>query len=116
MDSGEKASAGEDVPLVNVEAAKIATTTVAVEGMTCGACTATIEGRFPGAFMEGARADGEGTGEFKGVDGVKSFTISLMTERAVVEHDTAVLLAEEIVDMCVSALRGDGGADEKQDR
>jgi Cu+-exporting ATPase len=54
MSPGEKAGFGEDVPLVSVAggaggdtgAPKIATTTVAVEGMTCGACTATIEGLF----------------------------------------------------------------------
>lgn len=38
-------------------------------------------------------------GEFKGVEGVKSFTVSLMTERAVCEHDTSILSAEEVVDM-----------------
>jgi P-type Cu+ transporter len=56
-------------------------TTVAVEGMTCGACTSAIEGGF------------------KDVEGVKNFNISLMSERAVVEHDPAVLSAEKIIEL-----------------
>src|SRR5690349_19758150 len=38
------------------------TTTVAIEGMTCGACTSAVEGGF------------------KDVSGVKSFSISLLSE------------------------------------
>lgn len=56
-------------------------TTVAVEGMTCGACTSAIE-----------------TG-FKDVAGVKNFNISLMSERAVIDHDPAVLSADKIIEM-----------------
>ncbi|KAK6496742.1 hypothetical protein TWF481_001730 [Arthrobotrys musiformis] len=58
-----------------------ATTTVAVEGMTCGSCSASIES------------------EFKGVDGVKSCSVSLILNRAVVIHDSALLNAEKVVDM-----------------
>lgn len=59
----------------------LVTTTVAVQGMTCGACTSAIEGGF------------------KGVDGVVSFTVSLITERAVAVHDATKVSAEKVVDM-----------------
>lgn len=58
----------------------IAVTTIAIEGMTCGACTSAVEGGF------------------KGVDGVLKFNISLLAERAVITHDTAKLSAEEIAE------------------
>jgi len=38
----EDAGDGEDIPLVDVE--RVAQTIIAVEGMTCGACTSAIEG------------------------------------------------------------------------
>ncbi|OLN80985.1 Copper-transporting ATPase 2 [Colletotrichum chlorophyti] len=57
------------------------TTTVAIEGMTCGACTSAVEGGF------------------KDVSGVKSFSISLLSERAVIEHDPALLSAEKIIEI-----------------
>lgn len=59
----------------------ITTTTLAVEGMTCGACTSAVEGGF------------------KDVPGVKTFSISLLSERAVVEHDTKILSAEQIAEI-----------------
>ena len=49
--------------------------------MTCGACTAAIEGGF------------------KGVAGVTSFTISLITERAVAVHDPDVISKEQVLEM-----------------
>ncbi|KAH7321363.1 E1-E2 ATPase-domain-containing protein [Stachybotrys elegans] len=58
-----------------------ATTTVAIEGMTCGACTSAVEGGF------------------KDVPGVKSFTISLISERAVIEHDPSLLTASQITEI-----------------
>ena len=60
---------------------QITTTTLAVEGMTCGACTSAVEGGF------------------KGVAGVKHFSISLLSERAVVEHDVSLLSAEQIAEI-----------------
>ncbi|KAI9782397.1 MAG: hypothetical protein M1835_004051, partial [Candelina submexicana] len=57
------------------------TTTLAIEGMTCGACTSAIEGGF------------------KDVAGVKSFSISLLSERAVIEHDPTLLSPEQVADM-----------------
>jgi len=53
-------------------------TTIAIEGMTCGACTSAVEGGF------------------KDVSGVKHFSISLLSERAVIEHDPTLLTAEQI--------------------
>ncbi|KAH8179476.1 e1-E2 ATPase domain-containing protein [Sarocladium implicatum] len=58
-----------------------ATTTVAVEGMTCGACTSALEAGF------------------KDVPGMKQFTVSLLSERAVVEHDPAILTAAQIAEI-----------------
>ncbi|KAK3309681.1 E1-E2 ATPase-domain-containing protein [Chaetomium strumarium] len=58
-----------------------ATTTVAIEGMTCGACTSAVE---------------EG---FKNVDGVLRFNISLLAERAVITHDPAKLPADKIAEI-----------------
>ena len=59
----------------------ITTTTLAVEGMTCGACTSAVEGGF------------------KDVAGVKQFSISLLSQRAVVEHDASILSAEKIAEI-----------------
>lgn len=56
-------------------------TTIAVEGMTCGACTSAVEGGF------------------KDVSGVKHFSISLLSERAVIEHDPTLLTAEQITEI-----------------
>lgn len=57
------------------------TTTISVEGMTCGACTSAVEGGFAG------------------VEGVVSFNISLLAERAVVVHDPAKLSVERILEI-----------------
>ncbi|KAK0653956.1 Copper-transporting ATPase 2 [Lasiodiplodia hormozganensis] len=59
----------------------LVTTTVSVGGMTCGACTSAVEGAF------------------KDVAGVKNFNISLLSERAVIEHDPGMLSPEKIVEM-----------------
>ncbi|KAJ4358335.1 Cu(2+)-transporting P-type ATPase [Didymosphaeria variabile] len=55
------------------EDSSIATTTLSVEGMTCGACTSAVEGAF------------------KDVAGIKHFSISLLSERAVIEHDMKII-------------------------
>jgi Cu+-exporting ATPase len=57
-----------------------ATTTLSVGGMTCGACTSAVEGAF------------------KDVAGIKSFSISLLSERAVIEHDTTIIPAEKLAE------------------
>lgn len=58
----------------------ISTTTITVGGMTCGACTSAVEGAF------------------KDVAGVTSFSISLLSERAVIEHDPTVISAEKLAE------------------
>lgn len=58
----------------------ISTTTLSVGGMTCGACTSAVEGAF------------------KDVAGIKSFSISLLSERAVIEHDPTTLPAEKLAE------------------
>ncbi|KAG5974874.1 hypothetical protein E4U56_004147 [Claviceps arundinis] len=58
----------------------VATTTVAIEGMTCGACTSAVEGGF------------------KGVDGILRFNISLLAERAVITHDVTKISAAQIAE------------------
>ena len=59
----------------------LSTTTLAVEGMTCGACTSAVEGGF------------------KDVPGLKTMSISLLSERAVIEHNPAVLTPEAITEI-----------------
>ncbi|ODA76175.1 hypothetical protein RJ55_08458 [Drechmeria coniospora] len=65
----------------DVRVVELATTTVAIEGMTCAACTSAVEGAF---------AD---------VPGFRHLSISLLSERAVVEHDPALLTPEQIAEM-----------------
>ena len=59
----------------------LCSTTIQVSGMTCGACTSAVEGGF------------------KDVPGVKTFSISLLSERAVLEHDSNILSAERIAEI-----------------
>jgi len=99
----------DEVPLMDFgndrgEEKKLAQTTIAVSGMTCGACTSAIEGLLfltpcsnRGTFL--IRAYGNNLGGFTNIDGLESFTISLMTERAVAIHDVAKLSAERIAEM-----------------
>lgn len=56
------------------------TTTLSVGGMTCGACTSAVEGAF------------------KDVAGIKSFSISLLSERAVIEHDPELVSADKLAE------------------
>jgi Cu+-exporting ATPase len=63
------------------ERSGLTVTTVKVGGMTCGACTSAVEGAF------------------KNVAGVKRFSISLLSERAVVEHDKEILSPEQVAEM-----------------
>ena len=60
---------------------RLSITTLAVEGMTCGACTSAVEGGF------------------KGVLGVKSMSVSLLSERAVVEHDPSIISPEAVAEI-----------------
>jgi P-type Cu+ transporter len=58
-----------------------ATTTLAVEGMTCGACTSSVETAF------------------KDISGVKSMSVSLLSERATVEHDPTIISADQLAEI-----------------
>ena len=60
---------------------EICTTTLSVEGMTCGACTSAVEGGF------------------KDVAGIISLNVSLLAERAVVEHDPEAITPEAIAEI-----------------
>ena len=60
---------------------EISITTLAVEGMTCGACTSAVESAF------------------KNITGIKSISVSLLSERAVIEHDPSVLGPDKIVEI-----------------
>jgi Cu+-exporting ATPase len=57
------------------------TTTLKVEGMTCGACTSAVESGL------------------QNLDGVGSVSVSLVMERAVVSHDASRISAQEIRDV-----------------
>lgn len=59
----------------------LSTTTVAIEGMTCGACTSAVEGGF------------------KDLDGLVQFNVSLLAERAVIVHDPEKLSADQITEI-----------------
>ncbi|MCJ1436854.1 hypothetical protein MMC27_006236 [Xylographa pallens] len=59
----------------------VTTTTVSVEGMTCGACTSAVESGF------------------KDLAGLLQFNISLLAERAVVVHDPTILSPDQIVEI-----------------
>ncbi|CAG8031143.1 unnamed protein product [Penicillium salamii] len=67
------------------EKSGILVTTVAIGGMTCGACTSSVEGAL------------------NTVDGVIQFNISLLAERAVVVHDSTIISAEKIPDLIEDA-------------
>ena len=64
----------------HTEGSSFSTTTLAVEGMTCGACTSAVEGGL------------------KEKPGVKSVNVSLLSERAVVEHDSSGLTPEQVAE------------------
>ncbi|KAF0638024.1 hypothetical protein FPSE5266_10892 [Fusarium pseudograminearum] len=66
---------------INGETTTAATTTFAIEGMTCGACTSAVEGGF------------------KGVDSILKFNISLLAERAVITYDETKISPEEIAEI-----------------
>jgi Cu+-exporting ATPase len=75
-DSDEDLLASEDE---EVEASQLTTTTLSISGMTCGSCVSAIEGAF------------------KTVSGIKSFSISLLSERAVIEHDPNLITHTTII-------------------
>lgn len=77
--SSSKISQSKNIQVSNEAQTNLATTTVSVEGMTCGACTSAVEGGF------------------KDIAGLRQFNISLLAERAVIIHEPHVLTSEQIV-------------------
>jgi P-type Cu+ transporter len=75
----------EEQPLVDAGDKRLATTTLAVGGMTCGACTSAVEGAF------------------KNVAGIKSFSVSLLSERAVAEHDLEIIQPDKLAEIIEDA-------------
>ena len=73
-------AAGGSKP-INATSAHMATTTLDVQGMTCGACTSAVESAF------------------KDVDGAGAVTVSLITNRAVVHHDPSKLAPEAVAEI-----------------
>ncbi|KAI9816955.1 MAG: hypothetical protein M1832_004939 [Thelocarpon impressellum] len=78
---GDDTEVTESEDAESIGASVLSTTTLKVEGMTCGACTSAVESAF------------------KDVAGAKSVNVSLLSERAVVEHDPRVLSPERIAEM-----------------
>lgn len=78
---GKEESPSDSKDTTEDNAAGLCTTTLAVQGMTCGACTSAVEGGF------------------KNVPGIKSMSISLLSERAVVEHDSSMITPEAIAEI-----------------
>ena len=72
---------GSGGALINVSPIHMATTTLDVQGMTCGACTSAVESAF------------------KGVDGAGAVSVSLITNRAVVHHDPAKLSPAKVAEL-----------------
>ncbi|KAJ5679539.1 Copper-transporting ATPase [Penicillium macrosclerotiorum] len=70
-----------DPNVPNDSATRLSSTTLAIEGMTCGACTSAVESGL------------------KDVEGVDSVNVSLLSERAVVEHDATKITPEQIAEI-----------------
>jgi Cu+-exporting ATPase len=73
-----------DMPQITDDGSGLPTTsvtTIAIEGMTCGACTSAVEGGLTN------------------VPGIQSVNVSLLSERAVVEHDASVVPAAQIAEI-----------------
>lgn len=85
LDSKLQEAAKQTLGEANENDSSTWTTTVSIEGMTCGACTSSVEGAF------------------KNVPGLVKFNISLLAERAVITHNPVALPAEKIVELIEDA-------------
>lgn len=79
--STEEHAKSKDNGALDAPVVRSSTTTLAIEGMTCGACTSAVESGL------------------KDVAGVNSVTVSLLSERAVVDHDARTITPEQIADL-----------------
>ncbi|KAI1676356.1 copper-transporting atpase protein [Pyrenophora tritici-repentis] len=66
--------------IANDTKARMTTTTLKIKGMTCGACRSAVEGAF------------------KGVAGIGLFNISLLSERAVIEHNPKIVSSTKLAE------------------
>lgn len=64
---------------------RLSSTTVAIGGMTCGACTSSVQNAF------------------KDVEGLVQFNISLLAERAIIVHDPEILSTKRITSLVEDA-------------
>jgi P-type Cu+ transporter len=60
---------------------QLMTTTISISGMTCGSCTSSVEAGF------------------KDVKGVKSMNVSLLAERAIIQHDAKLISPEALAEI-----------------
>lgn len=77
----EEASISPSASATSGPTAHMATTTLKVDGMTCGACTSAVESAF------------------RDVKGAGNVSVSLVMGRAVVHHNPALLSADTIADL-----------------
>ncbi|KAK5073377.1 Cu(2+)-transporting P-type ATPase [Exophiala xenobiotica] len=80
LETKELPAAGQSGPAEPSVISDVYTTTVSIEGMTCGACTSAVEGAF------------------KNRPGMVKFNISLLAGRAVIQHKPEQLTADQIVE------------------
>lgn len=80
LETKETQAGGSSGPAGTTVAASAYTTTVSIDGMTCGACTSAVEGAL------------------KNRAGLLKFNISLLAGRAVITHDPTELSADQIVE------------------
>lgn len=65
------------------DASRMTKTIVSIQGMTCGACTAAIESQVNPSK----------------VDGLATFSIALVSERAVATHDSSLVTAADLIEL-----------------
>ncbi|EKV07434.1 Copper-transporting ATPase, putative [Penicillium digitatum] len=85
LDTSLVGSKEPSAPAGSEEKSRLLVTTIAIGGMTCGACTSSVQGALGN------------------VDGVIQLNISLLAERAVVVHDPSILPASKIADLVEDA-------------
>jgi Cu+-exporting ATPase len=85
LDTSLSGPQAPSTPVGSEEKSGLLVTTIAIGGMTCGACTSSVQGAL------------------STVDGVIQFNISLLAERAVVVHDSTILPAHKISDLIEDA-------------
>lgn len=80
LDTKKQSQVGQSGPAEPTQISDVYTTTVSIDGMTCGACTSAVEGGF------------------KNRPGIVKFNISLLAGRAVISHKSQEISADQIVE------------------